>query len=412
VIRFCTPLLLLILAPLFFSCSKGSDERATHRFRVFQDDGVTVARTIGGPKYREELFNYDHLCKMKEDTSNKDSYLVQPSTILVDDDGMYYVSDRMDSRIAVFDQQGNYIRCFGQRGAGPGDMWLPVLRGIKDGVIEVFDEGLKRLSRFISDGRLIEIVTALESSNLIRLYKSPDNSIIEVTRPYHNDAEYGVVQALVVITDSQKDTVAVIQSDWIPTSYIATVDEDGIVYLRWTLYASARPLVTLAPGIGILVTTGESPELQLYSLSGQHLRTIEIELFPNPVSETEKQAQIDRLDNLIQSTTGTRRVRFEALKKALKIPEYKAYWDRVVVDDRGLIWLRMPELDQYREEMGGELYRIVSLEGEYIVDTRAPMRSGIAWKGQYLTLPSDPESGLITPTAYRLESAIEGWDYQ
>ncbi len=53
------PLAWIIPLLLLVSCAQESEEslETQHDFRIYEEGGVTIAETIGGPKYSEPLFH-------------------------------------------------------------------------------------------------------------------------------------------------------------------------------------------------------------------------------------------------------------------------------------------------------------------------------------------------------------------
>lgn len=80
-----------------------------------------------------------------------------PYSLAADANGYLYVLDRGNARIQVFDADGEFVRTIGHEGGGPGEFQNPVSIWIADEAsIAVFDWGPHRVSRFTSDGTLID----------------------------------------------------------------------------------------------------------------------------------------------------------------------------------------------------------------------------------------------------------------
>ena len=104
-------MVLSILILLSSACAREEGER--HRFRIIEEDGVTIAETTGGPKYGEDFFRFEKVLELRFDGVNEETLLVRPSAFTVGPDGYLYVADNGNYRIAVFDIDGTYIRTFG-----------------------------------------------------------------------------------------------------------------------------------------------------------------------------------------------------------------------------------------------------------------------------------------------------------
>jgi DNA-binding beta-propeller fold protein YncE len=87
----------------------------------------------------------------------------QPTDVAVDGDHRIFVLDGVNSRVAVFDEQGRHLYNFGTRGSAPGQMLMPVGIGISSsGEVFVADSGNHRIQVFSRQGgflRLFPLVT-------------------------------------------------------------------------------------------------------------------------------------------------------------------------------------------------------------------------------------------------------------
>jgi YD repeat-containing protein len=109
--------------------------------------------------------------------SGKGGYRIQPSLVIggadaadeaqffeklgrtdvdADANGNIYVLDTGGPRVQVFDAAGKFLRGFGKKGEGPGEMKIPGLIAVSaDGHVAIFDMGLGRVSIFDPQGRLV-----------------------------------------------------------------------------------------------------------------------------------------------------------------------------------------------------------------------------------------------------------------
>lgn len=92
----------------------------------------------------------------KKHTLTTPGDFAMPSNVAVDHDGNLYVSDTLNTRVQIFDADGNFIRAFGKAGDGPGYFARP--KGIavdSDGHIWVADAVQNRVQVFDQQGRLL-----------------------------------------------------------------------------------------------------------------------------------------------------------------------------------------------------------------------------------------------------------------
>ena len=93
-------------------------------------------------------------------TLGEDGGLSLPTDIVVDESGFIYVVDSGNDRIAIFSQEGKYLRSFGKTGELPGQFQGPV--GIAIDAKErlyVADKGNNRVQIFNLSGKVIKTFT-------------------------------------------------------------------------------------------------------------------------------------------------------------------------------------------------------------------------------------------------------------
>ena len=86
-----------------------------------------------------------------------DGYFRAPTDVAFDSDDNIYISDGyINSRVAKYDKNGNWVKQWGDRGTGPGEFNTP--HGIAadaKGNIYVADRGNRRIQVFDSDGKFL-----------------------------------------------------------------------------------------------------------------------------------------------------------------------------------------------------------------------------------------------------------------
>ncbi len=365
------------------------------------ENGVTVAENSGGPRYSQELFNYDLLLTLKPDLENPDSYLHLPYSFVLGADGNYYVSDRGNYRIAIFNSQGEYIDSFGTRGKGPGDFEDPRIQYIDNGILSVFDYRLKRTSLWHTDGSLENVYTPSQWSPLMTDYfVISDNQFLSVI--LIRDLKDGIVKHSRIATSysSTGESLWSMATIELPAfyrySYSGGSGRRGLDY-------RGMPVIKYVPGNGTVISTGIEPELRWFNESGELQKLVNLGLDAEPISRGERSAMIRRE---LDSREARIRPSAEVIREASRIIEYKAFWEEVVIDDHGYTWLRVPEPIEEANANGGFKYRVVSPDGEYLGDSMWPWIRGTVRSGRLFTIQQDIETGELIPSVYSIRSNI------
>lgn len=398
---------------LLTACSSCALETG-HTFQIYEENGVTIAETTGGPKHSEEIFRYERILVLKEDPTKDESYLFNPGRITMDSNELIYVIDRGNQRIAVFNKDGEYLRCFGGEGSGPGEFLALRLLYLHNDILNLYDWQSKRATTYRTDGTLLEVITPRYNRNLIsNIFQTPEGSYINVV--YADELrsggyEWNGLEAIINTPDGK--TITTVASPRIANSI--AIEFDGGRGSRRMEYSGA-PVIQYYPGKGLLVTTGEDPVISWYDLTGTLISSIQLKINQDEITDEERSAIRTNFNEIIKQVEEHLPDAARAERKTFHTRNHKAFWDDAFVDDVGYIWLQIPEMTETRKEYGGPIFRIISPEGEYLGNTRWPswvrISSGSVAQGCFLGYREDRETGERFPTIYSISSAVEGFDY-
>jgi len=413
--------LLLLLVWGLTSCSSDESVDRSHSFRTYREDGVVIAETTGGPKYKGELFRYEKILELKEDTSNDESMfyrpwgiMYRPWGIMEGDDGRYYMNDGGHKRIMVYDPEGNYLFGFGRGGQGPGEFERPLLISAKDDRICIYDGDLYRISWFNMEGVLQETIRLPDvMGRPMSFYLGPDRALIGFRTIRPRGSSFTYEQGFTIAATPEGDTLAYCQTEQVQVGVRTTVDQGGRpLPTGGPIYFSPKARGLYHPAHGIVMTTGEEPELHCYDLTGQLTRIIRIDLEPEPVTQEDRAKILAESDRDIAESEGMARAIHTAVRKVVTFRDHKAYWDWIEVDTEGYLWLKIPEWYYDLEGQGiGARFHVISPEGEYLGTSRQPTMMGDMANGNIYLIESDPETAAETPTIYRIIPAVRGLKY-
>ncbi len=400
-----------------FICLVGwsyQSNQSGHSFQVYDENGITIAETRGGPKYLGELFTYEK--EMVIDTGQtEETLLYRPRQFVADADGNFYIYDSGIGSILMFDADGQYLRSIGHKGQGPGEFNGGQIQMVREGILQFFDTSLRRTTRFNIDGTLLDITTLPVGVGILSAtgFMILENDVQLILTGDSDMANMGETQRRGAVTlSADGDTLGITSTPWIQIiKKISMTIQGRTISGPMPMAYGPFPTTTYHPIHGTVLSSSILPELQFFSTTGRHIRTTRIVMEAEPVTQSDRsetrQAQLSGIDQVDESL----REMMESRAENMPFAEHKAFWSWVEIDSEGYFWLDtslVPAL------MVNEIhtYRILSPEGEYLGDTTRPYKPGSSIsQGRLLILEEDSESGEISPTVYRIHSAIDGFVY-
>ncbi len=416
---------------LLSSCARSDESDPVHSFRIYSEEGVTVAETSGGPKYSSEIFAYEKVLEIRGYPSEERSYLVRPRSPSVDADGYLYVPDVNDNRIVVYSPDGRFVREFGQAGEGPGDLQLPThvqLVGdrvvVTSGIVSAGVAYRQRMTSFTRTGRLLDVyiedLSRALRSHLYYLTTSGER----VATWWENRTRDGFAyeKAGGIVETTSGDTLASFGSPDVVVGKQITDEFQGRIRTRTERYLfTARPHLLFLPPDWIALSDGNRQLLRIFDLRGNLVRDIRPGIAREPITREDREGLLALYDEKLHQLQGyTERTGdsfeydiTENAKENLLFPEYKAMWDLPRFDDAGFFWLRIPEerpFDVYENQ--SDRYRVISPQGEYLGDTEwPPVTEALIQRGHILAIVTDPDTNEGIPTVFRVISAAAGLRY-
>ena len=266
-----------VISCLLTVCS--SSESTDHTFRISEMDGVTIAETSGGPKYTDELFEYEELYHLEQDESREETLLSEAQTARMDEGGYIYVTDSGNDRIAVFNPDGSFSHSIGRDGAGPGEFRDPRLLGILGDTILVTDNTLARTLLFQRDGTFIRSfgytrINMADNLPIITMHAWPgpagESVLIQQGMGMTESGQSFEFRAIVVSSEREIITDLRAPKTLIPRDY------EGF------------PMMHYFPGLGIGRFLIEEPALEIFNLDGTLIKEIRVVYEPEPVTEADR----------------------------------------------------------------------------------------------------------------------------
>lgn len=129
-----------------------------------QSQGKSLAELYKGKKIR-----LVPILTITSESTPEENLLINPSSVIDDETGNIYISDSKTHDIKKFSPKGSFIKAFGRKGSGPGDLYLPSFLVALKGTLYVWEGGNRRISRFSYDGKFLGLERILERKSMTKM---------------------------------------------------------------------------------------------------------------------------------------------------------------------------------------------------------------------------------------------------
>ncbi|MFC1529115.1 6-bladed beta-propeller [Gemmatimonadota bacterium] len=415
--------ILLFAVCVFLSACSPQSETSGHSFRVFEEAGVTIAETTGGPKYEGELFRYEKYLEIREDPDQPDSFMRDMVMPHYGYDGRYYFVEVNASRILVFDADGSYQMSIGRPGDGPGDLRTPFVCTFHGGFLNVPQNRPPRITRFDTDGTLLDIVTVSDPD------QSQYNSLFDLTadgRPlifYFVDdrgEQFNTRTVGVIALNTEGDTTASVLTPRVKVEeYVPISGGARTSTMPLRINYAGIPCAGYSPHHGLMVSAGLEPEVVCYDLHGRLTRKMKYSVPFDPVTADDRKAIDDEYLQMIgryeeELGPDSRLIeQFRQFRQNARFAEVKPHWGWFGVDEEGWIWLhkRTQEVVDYEGPLTPR-HMIMDNRGEVIGETTFPAGyTAVFSHDRIIVEHRDEETGDRVWVVYLIRSAIDGFVY-
>jgi len=293
---------MLLLIIILISCSK------KETYTIETVNGVKTYRNTNIPADTNFKINPKEIFTINgTDENNKDSTrnFSFPNAVNIDSQNNIYILDRNYATIIKFDDRGNFIKSFGGKGNGPGEMLQPIGLSIVADTLYVVDGKLLKIVKFDFNGRFITDFSYSNNGTPQFLFKLNNSSFISLTTysTIENDKEYETFS--LQILDSKFNITKVLKS--VKAEYIG-INFNGHDY--------TFPFTVGKENIFVANVSADKYLIDVYSFKGDLLYTINKYYAKIPMSEEE-----------VNSYT---RVRFKSYPDQSKLPKFDLKYKKCV----------------------------------------------------------------------------------
>ena len=382
---------------LFTGCTPRESE-TIHSFRIYEESGVTLAETAGGPKYDLPPFRFEEILRVNQDTAIEASLLSDPYLFGPGPDSTLIVVERIEGRVVVYDSKGIFLRQIGSLGSGPGQFQRIRSMEVRGDSLIFYDYQLDRLSIFSINGLLIDMISTVEYGRQFKVDLLPDGLLVVYAKPPPTDSTF---MAARIIRRATGEVMASLATGLIEQVVVGEVE--GIVLASRPIPFKGVPAALTAPGSYILLSSGDKPEIEIYGTRGNLVRRIRLDLPPRKVTT----AMRDRYWAVEARRLAVYDMTVDPKDKAEQVfPKVAGWWDGVVADDAGYLWIQ--DTAHYSFTYDPTDFFVFDPQGRYIGNVTLPSeasqsRNGLRFKnGLLFALVRDTASGGVVPVVYRV----------
>ncbi len=332
------------------------------------ETGVVVVNNPAEP-----IHAGDDAWRLEEDLSigvlegDPDYQFASIADIEVSDDDLIYVLDGQEKRIAIYEPNGAFVSQFGREGEGPGEFKNPNRLTWKGDTLVVWDWRLRRLSYFDLLGNLIRDERPELPFGAGHFVFRPDGRLWAQRGPAYfmpprPDVDgIGWLVLLDLATESA-DTVLRWEEDAnfsVRTENFMTVQSKPYApRLRWATDREGR----------VYVARGSEYAIEIYSLAGEHARTLRRAYTRHPPAQAELDSITAQLEERLEENYEPPMA--DRIRKAYEISELKPATGDLIVSDDGYLWVRT-----YSEnDFSRKLWDVFDPEGRYMTQVALPVR--------------------------------------
>ncbi len=352
-------------------------------------NGIKIVKNPAEPLYGEITL------ELEEDLSigreDDDNYLFyQPRNISLDDQGNIYILERGNHRIQKFSKDGQFLQTIGKKGQGPGEFERPYSLFLdKNNSLYVSDRG--KIHFFNPAGGFVKTIPL--SDQVSTFFVSSEGNIYGLTTQRNERAR----TELIVKMDSEGKALKNI-------TQFAEVNQvmrkSGNTVSTFSITHAYNQRLHFAFSNEERLYSGDSSEYAFsqINLEGGVELIIKKEESLHSISQKEKDKIFEGLSQLVEQWPK------EVVEEAVQFPGYRPFFDRILTDDRGRIFIRRvrPVLD----ESENVEFDIFSPEGHYLYRAIAPVSPEIIQNGYVYDLHTSDETGEVRIKRFK----VLNWD--
>jgi hypothetical protein len=350
----------VVLSVFVLVSPTNSQNAAKWKGTVKKEGDVTIVHNPKEPLYKGEILTLKEEMAIGGAATQEPYSLAAVRSLAVDDTGNIFVLDEKDVVIKVFDKSGKYLKSFGQKGQGPGDLSNPSrITFDQTKRLLVVRNGPLGLSIFERDGAFLKTIATED-------IKASHNAVFDTQgRLYMNRIRVQDMEhRWDVLKKYDSETTMVVELKSIPIG---------------SPYNVVAPMVawTIDRKDNIIFGYPQKYEIEIINSQGKTTKIIQREYDPIEVGPAIKERNEKALKEL--------RLSPKIASKIFLSKYHSAYTDFLVDADNRLF------VANWKQKGRDYFYDVFDEDGRYLVEVLLPYKSILFEGGKLYTCEADSE---------------------
>jgi hypothetical protein len=386
--------LLILVLGLALIYPTFAQDKPVWKGKIKYEDGVKVIENPKEPLFGEITFDLDEDLVIGNEEDENYKFYGPVINIRVDSNENIFVLDGGNCRIQKYNRNGKYLQTIGRRGQGPGEFQY-ILQIYVDSKNYLYVYDLRRIHIFNNKGQY-------EKTIPISLYNFPpqfgitgDGAIFGIIVSHTSESNESTE---IVLFNKEGKKMRTVES------YIGLKPvffKEGKPSRLSSFYKNRVYFCMLNDSTGVYGNSSEY-KLNIISSTGKLKYVIEKKEDPEGLSNEDKKKEID--GKAKEYARGTIQLTRREVKKLMKFPEHKPFFDSILKDNEGNIYVKKGvKCSRYREGLWLDFF---NSKGFYLYRIASPVYFQLVKQSRVYEIRIDEETGYAFIKIHK----IKNWD--
>jgi len=317
------------------------------------------------------------------ESDDPDEAFSQLSSFVVDEDGTIYALDFKDQKIKVFDNSGQFVYAFGEKGQGPGELQMPAGIHLAPGNELAVDDALgKKMVYFTKQGKYINHVSYATRFQLVNLLMDSQGNFMGRELKLEGQEMFFEILKL----DTELKSVFSLDKIGFPIPIPGSGNKINLMDMISIFQFDSAG--------NIYYGRNHDYEINMYTAAGKLVKSIRKDFQPQKITEEDKEEILGRIDSVANMSPVN-------LKEMFEFPKMFPPFQLFTLDEKGRIFVRTWEKGKEKDEF---VHDIFDPEGRYIAQFTSKINVSV-WKNGKAYAADENEEGFNVIKRYKVS-----WD--